>query len=213
MRKISSCLLLILFISISCFSQIKLDAALLKIKAPETFKAEFITSAGSFTIEVYRAWAPLAADRFYQLVRTGYYNNCLVFRAVKNNLVQFGVSPNKTKNIFWQKHYLKDEPIIAANADSTICFARGGPGTRKTSVFINLKNNYHYDTIDISGVKGFVPFGKVAAGMDIVRKLNSEYGNEPMQFIDSVYFKGNEHLLRKFPKLEKIKEVRIPVNG
>lgn len=199
----------IVFISVSTFGQPKLDAALLKLKAPETFRAEFITTAGNFTIEVYRSWAPIAADRFYQLIKTGYYNNCLVFRAVKNNLVQFGVSPDKTKNIFWQKHYLQDEPVIASNTDSTICFARGGPGTRKTSVFINLKNNPTYDTADISGVKGFVPFGKVIGGMEIVRKLNSEYGNDPMQSVDSVYFKGNAHLLKKYPNLDLVKEARV----
>ncbi|MBI3719899.1 MAG: peptidylprolyl isomerase [Sphingobacteriales bacterium] len=199
----------IIFTSTIAFSQPKLDVTLLKLKAPETFKAEFITSAGNFTIEVYRKWAPVAADRFYQLVKTGYYNNCLVFRAVKNNLVQFGVSPDKTKNIFWQKHYLQDEPAVASNTDSTICFARGGPNTRKTSVFINLKNNPAYDTTTISGVKGFIPFGKIINGMDIVQQLNNEYGNEPMLSVDSVYFKGNEHLLKKYPKLDIIKDVRL----
>lgn len=196
-------------ISITVFAQSKLDAALFKTKAPDTCRAEFITSEGNFTVEVYRKWAPLAADRFYQLVKTGYYNNCLVFRAVKNNLVQFGVSPDKIKNIFWQKYYLKDEPVVASNTDSTICFARGGPNTRKTSVFINLKNNPSYDTVDISGVKGFVPFGKIISGMEVVRKLNSEYENEPMQHVDSVYFKGNSHLLKKFPNLSIISRVKL----
>ena len=212
MQKTVFSLLFVLFFSTAVEAQPKLDALLFKIKAPEIYKTEFITSRGNFTVEVYRAWAPLAADRFYQLIKTGYYNNCLVFRAIKNNLVQFGVSPDKTKNIFWQNHYLKDEPVIASNTDSTICFARGGPGTRKTSVFINLKNNPVYDTTEISGVRGFVPFGKVVAGMDIVRLLNSEYGNEPMQFVDSVYFKGNMHLLKKFPNLELINEAKLLAN-
>ena len=212
MKKFLFNILLSLFFSIIINAQVKLDASLLKVNAPETFKAEFVTSVGNFTVEVYRSWAPIAADRFYQLVKTGYYNNCLVFRAVKNNLVQFGVSPDKTKNIFWQKHYLKDEPVIASNTDSTICFARGAPDTRKTSVFINLKNNLPYDSVDISGVKGFVPFGKVINGMDIVQQLNSDYGNEPMQFVDSVYFKGNNHLIQKFPKLDIIKEARFITN-
>lgn len=212
MYKAFFCFLALFLFSLLSASQTKLDAVLLKTKAPDTFKTVFISSSGNFTIEVYRSWAPLAADRFYQLVKTGYYNNCLVFRAVKNNLVQFGVSPDKTKNIFWQKHYLKDEPVLASNTDSTICFARGGPGTRKTSVFINLKNNVHYDTLNISGIIGFVPFGKVIVGMGIVRQLFSDYGNEPMQFVDSVYFKGNRHLLKKFPNLELIKEARLLTN-
>jgi cyclophilin family peptidyl-prolyl cis-trans isomerase len=196
-------------ITVVARSQVKLDAALLKLKAPDTCRAEFITTAGNFTVEVYRKWAPLAADRFYQLVKSGYYDNCLVFRAVKDNLVQFGISPDKKKNIFWQKYYLKDEPVVASNTDSTICFARGAANTRKTTVFINLKNNQHYDTMDISGVKGFVPFGKVIRGMDIVHQLNAEYGNDTMAFVDSVYFKGNEHLLSKFPRLDLIKQARL----
>ncbi|HET9055686.1 MAG TPA: peptidylprolyl isomerase [Chitinophagaceae bacterium] len=209
MYKIFFSFVIELLFSSALFAQNKLDITLLKTKAPDTFKAAFISSAGNFTIEVYRNWAPLAADRFYQLVKTGYYNNCLVFRSIKNNLVQFGVSPDKTKNIFWQKHYLHDEPVKASNTDSTICFARGGPGTRKTSVFINLKNNTHYDTLTISGVIGFVPFGKVITGMDVVKQLFSEYGNDPLPFVDSVYFKGNEHLLKKFPRLDLIKEAKL----
>lgn len=209
MKKIFSLQIIAICFSAGLFAQPKLDANLLKLKAPETFKTEFITTKGNFIIEVYRNWAPLAADRFFQLVKTGYYNNCLVFRAVKNNLVQFGISPDKTKNIFWQKHYLKDEPVVASNTDSTICFARGGPNTRKTSVFINLKNNPTYDTATIGGVKGFVPFGKIISGYEIVKALNNEYGNDPMQFVDSVYFKGNPHLLKKFPNLDLIKEARV----
>lgn len=207
--RIASLIISILVLPAFVNAQLKLDAGLLKQKAPDTCRAEFTTSAGNFTIECYRKWAPLAVDRFYQLVKSGYYNNCLVFRAVKNTLVQFGVSPDKTKNIFWQKYYLQDEPVMASNTDSTICFARGGPNTRKTSVFINLKNNMHYDTLEFSGVKGFVPFGKVIAGYDVLKNMNSEYANEPMQYVDSVYFKGNDHLLKKIPKLELIKEARI----
>jgi peptidyl-prolyl cis-trans isomerase A (cyclophilin A) len=112
---------------------LKTDANLLKLKAPETFKAEFVTSKGNFTVEVYRSWSPLGADRFYQLIRSGYYNNTVIFRVVKDFLVQFGVSEDKQKNIFWQGKNLKDEPVVGSNTDSTICFSRGAPNTRKTS--------------------------------------------------------------------------------
>lgn len=188
---------------------LKTDVSVLKLKAPETFKAEFITTKGSFTVEVYRSWAPLGADRFYQLIRTGYYNNTVIFRVVKDYLVQFGVSEEKTKNLFWQGKNLKDEPVIASNTDSTICFSRGAPNTRKTSVFINLRNNLTYDTLKSAGVKGFVPFAKVINGMDVIRQLFSEYGNNTMKAADSVYFKGNAYLLKRFPGLDMIKEARI----
>jgi len=202
-----------LFLPVSSFkgfSQIlKTDISVLKLKAPETFRAEFVTTKGDFTVEVYRNWSPLGADRFYQLIKTGYYNNTLIFRVVKDYLVQFGVSEDKAKNIFWQGKNLKDEPIVGSNTDSTLCFSRGAPNTRKTSVFINLRNNLTYDTLNAAGVKGFVPFAKVISGMDAVRQFFSDYGNETMKFADSVYFKGNAYLKKKFPELDLIKEARI----
>lgn len=200
---------LLLFILIGNAQVIKTDASVLKIKAPDTFKAEFVTTKGNFTVEVYRNWSPLGADRFYQLIKTGYYNNTIVFRVVKDYLVQFGVSEDRPKNIFWQGKNLKDEPVVGSNTDSTICFSRGAPNTRKTSVFINLRNNLTYDTLNAAGVKGFVPFAKVISGMDIVRLFFSDYGNETMKFADSVYFKGNAYLKKKFPELDMIKEAKI----
>ncbi len=188
---------------------IKTDASVLKLKAPDIFKAEFITSKGNFTVEVYRNWSPLGADRFYQLIKTGYYNNTIIFRVVKDYLVQFGVSEDKPKNIFWQGKNLKDEPVVGSNTDSTICFSRGAPNTRKTSVFINLRNNLTYDTLNAAGVKGFVPFAKIISGMDVVRLFFSDYGNETMKFADSVYFKGNAYLKKKFPELDMIKEAKV----
>lgn len=188
---------------------LKTDAAVLKLKAPDSFKAEFVTSKGKFTVEVYRNWSPLGADRFYQFIRTGYYNNTIIFRVVKDYLVQFGVSEDKSKNIFWQRKNLKDEPVVGSNTDSTICFSRGAPNTRKTSVFINLRNNLTYDTLNATGVKGFVPFAKVITGMEVVRLFFSDYGNETMKYADSVYFKGNSYLRKKFPELDMIIEAKI----
>lgn len=191
---------------------LKTDASLLKLKAPEIFKAEFVTTKGNFTVEVYRNWSPLGADRFYQLIRSGYYDNTLIFRVVKDYLVQFGVSENKQKNIFWQGKNLKDEPVVGSNTDSTLCFSRGAPNTRKTSIFINLRNNLTYDTLNAAGVKGFVPFAKITSGMEVVRQFFSGYGNETMKFADSVYFKGNAYLQKKFPELDMIREAKILTN-
>ncbi len=188
---------------------LKTDANLLKLKAPETFKAEFVTSKGNFTVEVYRNWSPLGADRFYQLIRSGYYNNTIIFRVVKDFLVQFGVSEDKQKNIFWQGKNLKDEPVIGSNTDSSICFSRGAPNTRKTSIFINLRNNLTYDTLNAGGVKGFVPFAKVINGMDVVRQFFSGYGNDAMKPADTIYFKGNKWFINKFPQIDIIKEARL----
>jgi peptidyl-prolyl cis-trans isomerase A (cyclophilin A) len=188
---------------------LKTDANLLKLKAPETFKAEFVTSKGNFTVEVYRNWSPLGADRFYQLIRSGYYNNTVIFRVVKDFLVQFGVSEDKQKNIFWQSKNLKDEPVVGSNTNSTLCFSRGAPNTRRTSVFINLRNNLTYDTLNAGGVKGFVPFAKVITGMEVVRQFFSGYGNDAMKPADTIYFKGNKWFINKFPQIDIIKEARI----
>ncbi|HEX4958334.1 MAG TPA: peptidylprolyl isomerase [Lacibacter sp.] len=188
---------------------VKTDANLLKMKCPDTARAEFITTKGNFTVEIYRQWSPLGADRFYQLIRSGYYNNTILFRVVKDYLVQFGVSEDKTKNIFWQGKYLKDEPVVGSNTAGTLSYSRGNPNTRKTSVFINLRDNTTYDTITIAGVKGFVPFAKIISGMDVAKSFFSDYGNDTMKSADTIYFKGNAWMQKKFPGLDILKEVRI----
>ncbi len=202
--------LLCFFVQLQLSAQIlKTDALILKLKAPESFKAQFITTKGNFTIEVYRNWSPLAADRFYQLIRSGYYNRTIIFRVVKDYLVQFGVSEDKPKNIFWQGKNIKDEPVVGSNTDSTVCFSRGAPNTRKTSIFINLRNNLSYDTLTSAGVKGFVPFAKVIKGMEVVRSFFSDYGNTTMKSADTIYFKGNAWMMKRFPGLDLIQEAKL----
>lgn len=206
--------ILLLFICFSAYTfsnaqLLKTDAGLLKLKAPDTVKAEFITTKGNFTVEVYRTWSPLGADRFYQLVRSGYYNNTIIFRVVKDYLVQFGVSEDKPKNIFWQGKNLKDEPVVGSNTAGTLCFSRGAPNTRKTSIFINLRDNLTYDTLRAAGVTGFVPFAKIISGMDVAKSFFSDYGNDTMKSADTIYFKGNAWMNKKFPGLDMIKEVKI----
>lgn len=188
---------------------IKTDANLLKLKCPDTARAEFITTKGNFTVEIYRQWSPLGADRFYQLIKSGYYNNTILFRVVKDYLVQFGVSEDKTKNIFWQSKNLKDEPVAGSNTEGTLCFSRGAPNTRKTSVFINLRDNLTYDTMTVAGVKGFVPFARITSGMEVAKSFFSDYGNDTMKSADTIYFKGNAWMNKKFPGLDMIKEVKI----
>ena len=203
-------LMTFLCFSISSFSQImKTDANLLKLKCPDTARVEFITTKGSFTVEVVRKWSPLGADRFYQLVRSGYYNNTVIFRVVKEYLVQFGVSEDKQKNIFWQGKNIKDEPVIGSNTEGTLCFSRGAPNTRKTSIFINLRDNLTYDTMTVAGVKGFVPFARITSGLDVAKNFFSDYGNDTLKSADTIYFKGNAWMLRKYPGLDLVKEVRI----
>ena len=199
----------IITVNSSLAQLVKTDANLLKLKCPDTARAEFITTKGNFTVEIYRQWSPLGADRFYQLIRSGYYNNTILFRVVKDYLVQFGVSEDKTKNIFWQGKNLKDETVVGSNTEGTLSYSRGNPNTRKTSVFINLRDNTTYDTITIAGVKGFVPFARIISGMEVAKSFFSDYGNDTMKSADTIYFKGNAWMQKKFPGLDMIKEVRL----
>ncbi|HMO32418.1 MAG TPA: peptidylprolyl isomerase [Lacibacter sp.] len=188
---------------------VKTDANLLRLRCPDTARAEFITTKGNFVVEIYRHWSPLGADRFYQLIRSGYYNNNLLFRVVQDYLVQTGVSEDKAKNIFWQGRNIKDEPVVGTNIEGTLCFSRGNPNTRKTSFFINLRDNLTYDTMNIAGVKGFVPFARITSGLDIAKSFFSDYGNDTLRSADTIYFKGNAWMVKKFPGLDLIREVRI----
>ena len=198
------------FLNNPLFSQVvKTDATLLKLKCPDTARVEFITTKGNFTVEVYRKWSPLGADQFYQLVRSGYYNNTIIFRVVKDYLVQFGVNQDKPKNLFWQGKNIKDEPLVGSNTEGTLCFSRGAPNTRKTSIFINLRDNLTYDTMTVAGVTGFVPFARIVSGMNVAKNFFSEYGNETLKSADTIYFKGNAWMLKKYPGLDLIQEAKV----
>ena len=178
--------------------------AVFKLKAPETFKANFHTTQGDFIIEVYREWSPLAADRLYQLLKTGYYNNNIAFRATPK-YVQFGITDFKSLNFFWDRHNIADEPVLQSNLDSTISFATGGVNNRSAQIFINMQNNQRLDTIGFNGVKGFPPVGKVISGMEVLRKFNPQYGDAiAFHHQDSVYKKGNAYLIKNFPGLDMI---------
>src|SRR5579884_83285 len=137
-----------------------LNPAAYKVKAPDTYKVKFNTTKGSFVVEVTRAWAPLGADRFYNLVKGGYYDGAPLYRVIPNFMVQFGFSPSTAVNKAWEKAEIKDDPVKQSNKRGYITFATSGPNTRTTQVFINYKDNAFLDT------QGFAPFGNVVEGMD-----------------------------------------------
>jgi peptidyl-prolyl cis-trans isomerase A (cyclophilin A) len=136
-------------------------------KAPDLFKVRFETSKGPFVIEVHKDWAPIGAQRFYELVKTGFYNDARFFRVLPNFVVQFGLaaSPGVTKK--WDQK-LKDDPVLQTNRAGSVVFATAGPNTRTTQVFINLRDNS--PTHD---KEPFVPFGRVTRGMDVVKRIQS----------------------------------------
>src|SRR5450755_2898057 len=149
-----------------------LRPALLKDHAPETFQVKFETTRGDFTITVTRAWSPLGADRFYNLVKHHYYDDAHFFRVLPGFVAQFGISAYPPVTAAWEKAEIKDDPRGQSNKKGTIVFATGGPNTRTTQLFINLVDNSFLDG------KGFTPFGAVDGnGMNIIDMVYDQYGS------------------------------------
>jgi peptidyl-prolyl cis-trans isomerase A (cyclophilin A) len=170
--------------------------------APDVFKVKFECSNGEFVVECRREWAPRGTDRFYELVQQGFFNECRFFRALKGFVVQFGVSGDPAVSMKWLDRNIKDEPRKQSNTEGTITFAKSNlPNSRTTQVFINLVDNTRLDG------DGFAPFGKVISGMDTVKKINMEYGNNPDQ--DRIQQQGNAYLQKSFPNLDYIKKASI----
>jgi peptidyl-prolyl cis-trans isomerase A (cyclophilin A) len=179
-----------------------INPALLKETAPAKFKVKFVTSQGEFIVEVTRAWAPNGADRFYNLVKNGYYDGCRFFRVVENFMVQFGINGDPKVNNVWKTAQIKDDPVKQTNARGYITYAKtGAPDSRTTQLFINFGNNSGLDK------DGFAPFGAVTKGMNIVDAINSEYREKPDQ--GRIQAEGNEYLTKTFPKLDYIKSAAI----
>jgi peptidyl-prolyl cis-trans isomerase A (cyclophilin A) len=176
-------------------------------KAPDTFKAKFETNEGSFVIEVTRAWAPQGADRFYNLVRNGYFTDVRFFRAIKGFMVQFGIHGDPKLSAVWRDAKIKDDPVTQSNTLGMVTFAMAGKDTRTTQLFINLVDNANLDGM------GFPPFGKVVEGMDVVNKLHTGYGEGaprgkgPEQ--GRIQMEGNAYLEKSFPELDYIVKATI----
>jgi len=177
------------------------DPSSLTEKAPDTYKAKFETSKGSFTISVTREWAPVGADRFYNLVKNGYFDDERFFRVVPGFVVQFGISGDPALNTVWHAANISDDPVKQSNKRGYVTFATAGPNTRTTQLFINFKDNTGLDG------QGFAPFGTVSEGMDVVDKINSEYGQSPNQ--GRIQSEGNAYLTKEFPNMDYIKHATI----
>jgi peptidyl-prolyl cis-trans isomerase A (cyclophilin A) len=168
---------------------------------------KFDTSKGSFVVEVHRDWAPNGADRFYNLVKNGFYNDARFFRVISGFMVQFGINGDPQISKVWRDANIKDDPVKASNKRGMITFATAGPDTRTTQVFINFGDNAGLDD------QGFAPFGQVISGMDAVDALYAEYGegapqgHGPNQGV--VQSMGNAYLAKAFPKLDYIKTATI----
>jgi peptidyl-prolyl cis-trans isomerase A (cyclophilin A) len=175
--------------------------ALLNETAPKKFQAKFETSRGEFVIEVTRAWAPNGADRFYNLVKNGFYDGCRFFRVVENFMVQFGINGDAKLNAVMGKARIPDDPKNQSNLRAFVTFAMAGPNTRTSQIFINFKDNSFLDE------KGFPPFGIVTKGMSVVDAIYSKYGEKPEQA--RIQGEGNAYLEKAFPNLDYVKSATL----
>ena len=175
--------------------------------APDVFQARFETSKGDFVIEVHRDWSPKGADRFYNLVANGYYDNVRFFRVMSGFMVQFGIHGDSEVSAVWRERRINDDPVVQSNTRGFVSYAMGGANTRTTQIFINFGDNSRLDAMDFS------PFGQVVEGMEVVDQIYSGYGDtqprgrgpDPM----SLQVRGNDYLDEGFPNLDFVTRATI----
>lgn len=180
--------------------------ASLQDQAPPVFQAAFETTKGSFKVEVHRDWAPRGADRFYNLVRSGFYDGARFFRVVEK-YVQWGLPADPALTAAWRYTGMTDDVVLQSNTKGRVAFAAAGPQTRTVQVFINRLDNANLDRL------GFAPFGEIVAGMDVVQKMHGGYGEGaprgkgPDQA--KIRAEGEAYLAREFGELDRIVRARV----
>lgn len=211
MRKMPVCLMTGLLAVIPVLAEVNKEALLNPAEcnetAPDTFRTKFVTSKGDFVIEVQRAWAPNGADRFYNLVKNGYYDGVRFFRVIEGFMAQFGINGDPEINRVWRSATIPDDPVAQSNQRGFVTYAMRGPDTRTTQLFINYKDNSMLDN------QGFAPFGQVTEGMDVVDQFFMGYGEGaprgrgPNQ--GQAQAEGNAYLEAQFPKLDHVETATI----
>jgi peptidyl-prolyl cis-trans isomerase A (cyclophilin A) len=177
-------------------------------KAPDTYNVKFDTTKGPVVIEVHREWAPAGADRFYNLVKNGFYDDTRFFRVLDGFMAQIGINGTPAIQSGWRNATFQDDPVKQSNKRGFVTFAKSGaPNSRSTQIFINYRDNSSLDR------QGFAPFGQVTTGMDVIDKLYSGYGegspsgSGPEQ--QKIQMEGNAYLTKDFPKLDYVKKATI----
>jgi peptidyl-prolyl cis-trans isomerase A (cyclophilin A) len=171
------------------------------------YRAAFETTKGTVVIEVHKSWAPYGADQFHSLVFSGFYNGCRVFRVARNYVVQFGISGDPSANRLWSGVKLPDDRVKQSNARGTVTFAKSGPNTRTTQIFINLKDNKTLDK------QGFAPIGAVVEGMDVVERFYGSYGDMkplgPGPDPALIETQGEDYLAQNFSRLDIVRKATL----
>lgn len=181
------------------------DSSLATKEAPPKFRVKFETTKGDFVVEVVRAWSPNGADRFYNLVDIGFFQDVAIFRAIKGFMFQFGIHGTPAVASEWGEANIKDDPMVGkSNLPYTLCFAKtGAPHSRSSQMFINLGNNAGLDG------QGFTPFGKVVEGKDAVDKINTQYGENVGTVQGDFKTGGNAYIQAKFPNIDFIRSATL----
>jgi peptidyl-prolyl cis-trans isomerase A (cyclophilin A) len=186
----------------------ELDPSLATAQAPEVFLVDFTTTQGDVVVEAHRGWAPHGADRFYNLVKLGFFDDTRLFRAIPDFMVQFGIPGDPGVAARWRDATIADDPVTQSNLRGFLSFAQTGqPDSRTTQVFICFENHPRLDA------SGFAPFAKVVRGMDVVDNFYKGYGEGaptgqgPDQ--GRIQAEGNAYLDGNFPKLDRILSTRI----
>jgi len=177
--------------------------------APETFRVHFETTRGEFLVEVSRPWAPNGADRFYNLVKNGYYDGVYFHRVMAGFMAQFGMHGEPQVQVRWARATIEDDPVVASNTRGMLTYAKSRlPDSRTTQLFINYRDNSNLD------LDGFAPFGQVIEGMEVVDQLHAGYGNIADLGGDGpdtrkIGYEGNRYLEENFPELDHIISARL----
>ena len=179
------------------------DSAALAAPAPDSFDVVFETSKGNFTMRARRAWSPHGVDRFHYLAANGFFDDVRFFRTVPGFVVQFGISGNPAISAAWQDRNIPDDSVMSGNKKGRVTFAKGGPNSRTTQLFINLVDNDRLDAM------GFPAFAEIIDGMSVVESLNGEYGEAPTGKQGEIAQRGNAYLAQAYPNLDYIKTARI----
>ena len=181
-------------------------------KAPDVFRVKFETSKGDFVVEAHRDWAPRGADRLYNLVRAGFFDDSRFFRVRAGFIAQFGIPGDPAVAAVWRSRTIPDDPARQGNTRGSVAYAMTGPDTRTTQLFVNLADNSRLDG------EGFAPVGRVVEGMDVVDRLYAGYGETAGGGMRGgkqapLFEGGNAYLDREFPKLDRLLRARIVARG
>lgn len=202
----------------ACFHRTSLknpDDAAFSRTAPDSFDVEMVTTKGPLTVRVRRDWSPNGADRFYNLVRTGFFTDVAFHRTINKFVAQFGIPGDTGITRAWRGRTIPDDPVKTSNVRGTLTYARGGPNSRSTQLYFNLVDNPRLDTL--AGF-GFPPIGRVTDGLAVIDSLNWEYSGTrggqtfPGPSQDSISQRGNEYLQRAFPRIDYILHARVVKN-